>query len=59
MNDKTLFDIWLDPAPKHPQFPYAAQLVNYVGHFKSEKAAMKFVEVTKRLREKENKSARS
>jgi hypothetical protein len=55
---RALFDIWEDPTPPHFGFPWAAQMVNYVGHFSSHATAEKFVEATKIYREREAKQVK-
>ena len=46
-----LYDIWLN-ADKNSELPWAAQLVDNVGHFATETLAEKYVEAVRKYREK-------
>lgn len=50
-----LFDIWEE---KDVAFPWRAQLVNYVGQFRSRPAAESFVESTRKCREDSAKAVK-
>ena len=47
------YDIWEEPNSPNPKVMWRAQLVNYVGGFKSREAAESFVVGVKAYREKE------
>jgi len=48
---RSLYDIWLEEKPPIPKLPYRAQMVNYVGSFKSQEAAEVYVTSIKKVRE--------
>jgi hypothetical protein len=50
---RDLYDIWEDPDSPNPQAIWRAQLANYVGGFASRESVERFVETTKKFREKE------
>lgn len=47
------YDIWEDKNSLYPQWPWRAQMVNYVARFMTQEGAERFVTATKIYREKE------
>ena len=50
---RELYEIWKEDESVRPLCPWRAQLVNYVGNFRSKEAAESFVSSIRAHREKE------
>ena len=50
---RALYDIWEDPTPFNPEFPWSVQFFGFVAGFRSRKEAKSFVAAVQRTRKEQ------